>query len=508
MQRAVFRQRRGIGRRLSTQMSEMFVYDKQYINGEWIQSENEEKSTIPVHDSNSGKIFAEVVDGCSKDTEKAIAAAKSAFQEWSTVDLKTRKMYLHRILKEYNKRVEHVSEALQKELGAPKYLADTFQSTSFAMHIEAVLKIADKFSWTEKIGDRSIVVREPIGVCGLITPWNWPLNQIGAKLAPALLAGCTVVLKPSEITPINAYIVAEAIHASDLPRGVFNMVCGTGPRVGQLLATHPDVDMLSFTGSTAVGRSLHALGSSTVKRVRTELGGKSACILLDDATRKQIVAMSTNVIGNTGQSCNALSRLLVPRKRYDEIIEIVKAAFESVNIVSATDPSAKPGSMGPLASRQQFEKVRRYIQTGIDEGATLVTGGVERPEDPTLQPGGYFVQPTVFGDVTNEMTIFKEEIFGPVLCVMPYDTVEEAIEIANDTIYGLNNAVAGKDIERAMKVARRLRSGQVQVNTTSGTPLTPFGGYKQSGDGREWGKYGLEEFLQIKAINVPKHSKL
>lgn len=348
---------------------------------------------------------------------------------------------------------------------------------------------------------------------------NWPLNQIGAKLAPALIAGCTVVLKPSEVTPINAYLVAEAIHAAGLPRGVFNMVMGTGPACGEPLAHHPKVDMVSFTGSTVVGRKLHAIGASSIKRVRSELGGltisvnmtlaltltliggKSASIILPDATPKQIAMMSRHVIGNTGQSCNALSRMLVPTSRYDEACDIAKQAFQATNVVAADDPGAKITDIGPLASEQQYTKVRGYIQRGLDEGARLIVGGLDRP--PGVPDGGYFVAPTVFADVENSMSIAQEEIFGPVLSIIPYETEEQAVEIANDTIFGLNNAVAGANQEHAIAVASLLRSGQVQVNTTAGSSKTPFGGYKQSGDGREWGEFGIDDMLQIKAINTP-----
>ena len=430
-----------IGRMSSTRnmQTDVTLYDKQYINGKFVKSDSKEPF-IDVYDSNTGKVFAKVVNGSPHDTEKAIDAAFEAFEKWSSTSLDVRKGYLARILEEYTKRIPKVSQALQRELGAPKPLADSFQSMTFSMHVQAALNVAETFEWTEDLG-RSIVVKEPIGVVGAITPWNWPLNQIGAKLAPALLAGCTFVLKPSEVTPINAYIVAEAVHAAGLPAGVFNMVHGTGPRVGQPLATHPKVDMVSFTGSTPIGRRLHALGSSTIKRVRTELGGKSACILLEDASPKQIVMMATNVVGITGQSCNALSRMLAPRSRYDEICELAKNAFDAVRVVNGTDASAEMGAIGPLASKQQFDKVRRYISTGIEEGATLVTGGLDFPDDPTLSPEGYFVRPTIFSHVTNEMTIAREEIFGPVLCIIPYDTVDEAVRITNDTIYGLKYVV-------------------------------------------------------------------
>ena len=489
-------------------MADIPVYEKHYINGQWVGTLSEKKEFIDVFDSSLGTTYAKVVAGCEEDTNAAIEAAHDAFDSWSGMSLATRVEYIQKILQEYMKRKDRVAEALQRELGAPQALAHEQQAMLFPMHLSTVLKIAKDFEWTEDIG-RSILVKEPIGVVGCITPWNWPTNQIGAKIGPALLAGCTVVLKPSEVTPVNAIIIAEAIHAAGLPPGVFNLVNGRGRETGQPLATHSKVSMVSFTGSTAVGRRLHALGASSIKRVRTELGGKSAAIVLDDASEKSIRMVARNVVGNTGQSCNALSRLLVPENRYEEVVNLVKETFESVRIVNATDPSAKMGDMGPLASKQQLDKVRGYIKKGVEEGARLVCGGTESPDDPELSPFGYFVLPTVFADVTNDMTIAREEIFGPVLCILKYKTEKEAISIANDTIYGLNNAVVSQDEKRAMNVALQLRSGQVQVNTLNGTPLTPFGGYKQSGDGREWGKYGLEEFLQVKAINIPKgHAKL
>jgi len=301
------------------------------------------------------------------------------------------------------------------------------------------------------------------------------------------------------MTPINAFIVAEAIHAAGLPAGVFNMVCGTGPECAEVLATHPKVDMVSFTGSTRVGRRLHALGAETIKRVRTELGGKSAAIILEDASKDQIALMASHVLGNTGQSCNALSRMLAPRARYEEVVAIAKERFEKVKVTETQ--TGGPADMGPLASQVQLGKVSAYIQKGIDEGARLVIGGPGCPDG--VNPNGYFVKPTIFADVHNDMTIAKEEIFGPVLAIIPYDTEDEAIRIANDTVYGLNNAVAGVDEEHAMAVAAQLRSGQVHINTLNSGPLAPFGGYKQSGDGREWGSFGIEEFVQVKAITKP-----
>lgn len=374
------------------------------------------------------------------------------------------------------------------------------------LHVKVAVASAREFEWEGEIApflnnSRCVVLKEPIGVVGAITPWNWPLNQIACKLAPALLTGCTVVLKPSEVAPLNAVLVAEALHAAALPAGVVNVVFGAGAGCGEVLATSAKVDMVSFTGSTPVGKTLQALGAGTVKRVRTELGGKSAAVILPDATAPQIVEMASHVVGNTGQSCNALSRLLVPRRRLAEVEELAKGAFEKRRVVESTDTEAKMSCIGPLASAAQHEKVRRFIRAGIDEGAKLVTGGLEHPEG--VPAGGYFVRPTVFSEVTPAMAIATEEIFGPVLSILPYDSVEEAVAIANDTVFGLNNGVAGADVDAAMAVARQLRSGQVHVNTTAGNPKSPFGGYKQSGDGREWGSYGLEEFLQTKAINVP-----
>lgn len=481
----------------------MRTFSKQYINGEWVESTNKGQF-IDVFNSNDGTVCAQVINGSAADTEKAIEAASAAFKTWSRTTVAERKGYLKSILAEYMKRKQDVADALQVELGAPKLFSENVQANMFPMHIGTVIQLADTYEWTEDQG-KTLVVKEPVGVVGAITPWNWPLNQIAAKLGPALLAGCTFVLKPSEVTPINAFIVAEAIHASGLPKGVFNLVCGTGLNCGEVLATHPKVDMVSFTGSTKVGRMLHGKGAATVKRVRTELGGKSATVVLADATQAQIKLMASNVLGNTGQSCNALSRLLAPRSRYEEVVAIAKAAFEGAKVVEATDPNGTMADLGPLSSQMQYDKVTGYIRKGIAEGARLVAGGPERPTG--VNPNGYFVKPTVFADCTNQMTIAREEIFGPVLTIIPYDTEEEAIDMANDTIYGLNNAVCGADLEHAMEVASQLRSGQVQVNTTSGNPMAPFGGYKQSGDGREWGAYGLEDFLQIKAINRPKAKK-
>lgn len=391
-----------------------------------------------------------------------------------------------------------VATWLTKELGCPPAIASKAQAPAFVGHMSKAIECVDKVEW-EKPAGKATVVKEPIGVVGAITPWNWPLNQIALKIGPALLAGCTVVLKPSEVTPVNAYLVAQAIHEAGLPKGVFNMVCGTGLGCGETLAKHPNVDCISFTGSTRAGKRIQELAAtSNLKSVRTELGGKSAAIFLDDADFKQAVPQFMGpLVMNCGQSCNALTRMLVPRNRLAEAEEVTKAFMDGVKVGRGDD---KKASMGPLVSQTQWDKVQGLLKKGVEEGAKVVTGG---PGKPIGLEDGYFVKPTVFSNVTNDMAISKEEIFGPVLSVLPYDTEEEAIKIANDTIYGLNNAVASADEARAVKVARRLRSGMVMINTGYMDGDAPFGGYKQSGNAREWGIAGLEEFLITKTINLP-----
>ena len=483
------------------------VYDQQYINGRWTPSDS--SALLTVTNSNNGKHYASVIAGTSQDTTNAVEAASAALPHWAqTLTLEDRKSYMNQFLEAFEKRSGEVTTALQHELGAPYKFARNVQTALLPLHVREYLKIVDEYSW-QTVENTTLIVREPIGVVGAITPWNWPLNQIAVKLAPALLAGCTVVLKPSEVTPINAYLITQAIDEANLPPGVFNMVCGRGPDVGQVLATHPLVDMVSFTGSTAVGRHLHALGAQTIKRVRSELGGKSAAIVLEDATEKQICMVAMDVLQNTGQSCNALSRLLVPTTRYAEVCDMVKEIYESVRLVDARDETSGRDDIGPLVSHEQLEKVRRYINIGIrEDGATLLAGGSDVVDVGTVDPQGYFVRPTAFADVTNSMAIAREEIFGPVLSILPYATVDEAVQIANDTIYGLSNAVVGEDEDRALDVAKRLQSGQVMVNAPCGGLRAPFGGYKQSGDGREQGVHGLEDFLQMKAINLPRKSRL
>eukprot|EP00536_Pseudo-nitzschia_multiseries_P013522 jgi/Psemu1/298461/fgenesh1_pm.580_\ len=498
-----------------------------YINGAWVDSTNNNENsdnnnsnsnnnnsknnnTIDVVDSNTGKAVATVPRGTRDDTLRAIAAAKAAFPNWSQqTTLAERKELLRRFLAAFGARSEEIHHRLTVELGCTLKVARTLQAGSLLYHVHTLLGLlendddndngngdGERFEWEHAAGNCT-VVKEPIGVVGAITPWNYPLNQIALKVFPALAAGCTVVLKPSEVTPLVAYSVAEAIHEAGFPEGVFNMVVGEGPECGEVLASHPDVSLVSFTGSTRAGQRLTevAAGSGTLKPVRTELGGKSATLLLDDANVEEVVpAFVRQLTSNTGQSCNALSRMLVSPGHYEQVLSIASEIMESEVVgCSRTNPDA---TMGPLASKQQYDRVVSYIQTGIEEGARLVTGGPDPPEG--TDANGYFVRPTLFADVTNQMTIAREEIFGPVLCVIPYETEEEGIRLANETPYGLNNAVASSDLKRALRVASRLESGMVMVNTTYVDGKAPFGGYKQSGNAREWGVYGLEEFLITK----------
>lgn len=489
-------------------------YDNHYINGIWTSPANQNTGTIDVIDSNSGRVVATVPRGTEDDTLEAIKAAKNALPSWSRDTTPKERLEFIRVFLEHfqsNHRVDEIADRLAVELGCPKAFAKNVQTMALVYHTQTLIDLLDdddsrgsdaSFKWEYSAGSCT-VVKEAVGVVGAITPWNYPLNQIALKVIPALVAGCTVVLKPSEETPLVAYSFAEAIDAAGLPKGVFNMVIGAGPDCGEILARHPDVDLVSFTGSTRAGNILTtvAANSETLKPLRTELGGKSATVLLDDADFEKVVpGFVRQLTSNTGQSCNALSRMLVPRKSCDAVLEIAaKTMNKEIVGCSVTNPEA---TLGPLVSKTQYDRVRSYIETGIREGATVVTGGLEKPKG-TETSDGYFVQPTLFADVTNDMTIAQEEIFGPVLCVIPYDTEEEAIEIANDTPYGLNNAVASGDLKRALGVASKLESGTVMINKTHLDFKAPFGGYKQSGNAREWGLAGLEEFLVTKTVNVP-----
>jgi acyl-CoA reductase-like NAD-dependent aldehyde dehydrogenase len=469
-------------------------YDKLYIDGAWIPSTGTKQ--IDVIDASNEEVLARVPEGTAADVDRAVAAARNAFESWSQTSVEERAGYLSRISEGLAKRTDELAETMAREVGMPLQLSKLIQAGLPTANFGTYAALVRQHTFEEQVGN-SLVLREPVGVVGCITPWNYPLHQIAAKVAPALAVGCTVVLKPSEVAPINAFMLAEVIHEVGLPKGVFNLVCGYGPVVGEAIAAHPGVDMVSFTGSTRAGRRVSELASQTVKRVALELGGKSANILLDDADLEKAVANGVSACFlNSGQTCSALTRMLVPRSKHDQVVAIAKKVAESFNV---GDPVKGAGKLGPLVSATQQERVRNYIRKGIEEGATLVTGGPDQPAD---LPKGFYVKPTVFANVNNRMTIAQEEIFGPVLCIIPYEDEADAIRIANDTMYGLAGGVWSGDPERAKRVARRMRTGQVEVNGGRFNLLAPFGGYKQSGNGRELGKFGLEEFLETKSLQL------
>ena len=470
----------------------MDVRDKIYIDGAWVSSSG--TGTLEVIDSTTEEVIATIPDGTAEDVDRAVKAAAAAFPAWAAVSREERAKFMTRIGEALAARMQEIGEVITHEVGMPVSLAVPIQAglpiqafTDLAGHVEA-------FAWEEEVGN-SLVVREPIGVVGAITPWNYPLYQIALKVAPALAAGCTVVLKPSEVAPLNAFILAEVIDEVGLPAGVFNLVVGVGPVVGEAISSHPLVDAVSFTGSTGAGKKVMIAGAQTVKRVNLELGGKSANIILDDADIA--TAVGTGVFGcflNSGQTCSALTRMIVPRSKLAEVEEVAVASAAGF---PPGIPQTEGVMIGPLVSAVQRDRVRGYIKTGIDEGAKLLVGGPDAPEG--LEKG-FFVQPTIFSEVTRDMTIAREEIFGPVLVIIPVDSEEEAIEVANDSQYGLAGSVWSGDPARAEKVARQMRTGQVDVNGGPFNPSAPFGGYKQSGNGRERGRWGLEEFLETKAM--------
>ncbi len=471
----------------------MTDYTKFYINGEWVDPV--EPRTMDVVNPATEEAYTKISIGSKADVDKAVAAAKAAFPKFAATTREQRVELLDKIIAGYKARMGDIATAISDEMGAPMYLASSAQAGSGLGHFLTAAKYLREFEFEETRGTTKIR-KEPIGVCGFITPWNWPANQIACKVAPALAAGCTMVLKPSEIAPIDALILAEILHEAGVPPGVFNVVNGDGPGVGAALSSHPDIDMVSFTGSTRAGVLVAEAAAPTVKRVAQELGGKSANIVLEDADLAKAVKVGVyTMMNNSGQSCNAPSRMFVPRAKQDEAKEVAKATAESVKVQNPKE--ADKGAIGPVVSETQFNKIQGLIQKGIDEGATLLAGGTGRPDGLNR---GYYVKPTVFADVTNDMTIAREEIFGPVLCILPYDSEEQAIEMANDTPYGLSGYVQSATTEHAYEVASQLRTGMVHLNGAGPDPAAPFGGYKQSGNGREWGVEGLHEFLETKSV--------
>jgi aldehyde dehydrogenase (NAD+) len=463
-----------------------------YINGEWVPPVV--PATLDVINPATEEAYTKISVGAKADVDKAVAAAKAAFKTFSKTSHADRLALLKKILEVYNERFEDIGKAVSDEMGAPMSFALDAQAWAGRAHMEATIKALEDYSFSEKRGTTT-VVKEPIGVCALITPWNWPLNQIVCKVAPAIAAGCTVVLKPSEIAPISGIIFAEVMHAAGVPKGVFNLVNGDGPNVGQVMAGHPDVDMVSFTGSTRAGIIVAKTAADTVKRVAQELGGKSANIILPDADLEEAVTKGVQgCFGNTGQSCDAPTRMLVPADRHDEALKVAKVAAEAFK---TGDPKAADTDLGPVVSQLQYDKIQRLIQAGIDEGATLVTGGTGRPEHLNR---GYYIRPTIFGGVTRDMTIAREEIFGPVLSILPYQDEAEAIDIANDTVYGLAAYIQSGDINHARAVAAEMRAGSVYLNYPDWDVFSSFGGYKQSGNGREYADFGIHDFLEIKSI--------
>ena len=462
-----------------------------YINGEWVSVDG---ALLPIVDPATETVIGEIAAGSAADVDRAVAAARAAFPAFAALPAGQRAALLDRIHELLLERAEIFAQAISREMGAAITYARNAQVPLAAEHVRVARDLLADYPFLTKKGTTAIV-REPIGVCALITPWNWPLYQITAKVAPALAAGCTIVLKPSELSPLSALLFAEVLHDAGLPPGVFNLVNGTGAEVGGAMAAHPDVDMISITGSNRAGVLVAQAAAPTVKRVTQELGGKSPNVLLPDADFARVVPLGVmTAFRNVGQSCSAPTRMLVPKPRLAEVERIAAATAQAVAV---GDPRDEKTVLGPLANRAQFERVQQMIAVGIGEGAKLLCGG---PGRPTGLSRGFYAKPTIFSEVTNEMRIAQEEIFGPVLCIMPYDTVDEAVEIANGTLYGLGGHVQGRDVEQARAVALRMRTGQIHINHPAWDPYAPFGGYKRSGNGREYGEYGLGEFLETKAV--------
>ena len=467
------------------------AYNKFYINGAWVEPAG--RKTLDVINPATEEAFATISMGTAEDVDAAALAARAAFPEWSQSTVEQRLTVIKNIIAGLKARADEMATAISNEMGAPMGLAKTAQLGSGMGHFAAIISILENYQF-EEIRGTTRIIKEPAGVCGFITPWNWPLNQIACKVAPALAAGCTIVLKPSEVAPISAYILTEIIAEAGLPAGVFNMVNGDGPVVGAAISAHPEIDLVSFTGSTRAGREVAKAAADTIKRVTQELGGKSANIILEDADFARAVGGGVmSCFGNSGQSCNAPTRMLVPQARMAEAIEIAKAAAAKATV---GDPNSETTRLGPVVSAIQFEKINNLIQKGIDEGAELIVGGPGRPEGLTK---GYYIKPTIFANVTNDMTVAREEIFGPVLTIIGYKDDADAVRIANDTEYGLSGYVSGEP-EHAKKIARQIRTGMVHINGAGPDFGAPFGGYKKSGNGREWGLEGFEEFLETKSM--------
>jgi aldehyde dehydrogenase (NAD+) len=465
---------------------------KFYIDGAWVDPAT--PSTLGIVNPATEETFAQISLGSGPDVDRAAKAARRAFATYSVTSVEARLSWLQKIIEGFRARLPELARMMTLEMGAPITFATERQATVALFHFEEAARVLANYKFEERMGN-GIVRREPIGVCGLITPWNWPLNQVASKVAPALATGCTIVLKPSEIAPLSAMLFAEIVNDAGVPAGVFNLINGDGPTVGEAIAAHPEIDMVSFTGSTTAGVRVAKLAADTVKRVAQELGGKSANIILADADVKAAVIQGVHACyTNGGQNCQSPTRMLIPRARRDAAFAAAREAVDTIRLGDPLDPAS---TMGPLVSRAQFQKVQDLIQSGVDEGATLVAGGTGRPSEVNR---GYFVRPTVFGDVTPQMKIAREEIFGPVLSIMSYDTEDEAIEIANDTPFGLAGFVQSSDLDRARTIANRIRAGRVYLNGAPFDRSLPFGGYKQSGNGREFGVFGFEEYLEVKAI--------
>lgn len=463
---------------------------KFYIDGAWVDPVA--PRTLDVINPATEQSVARISLGNAEDVDRAVMAARRAFDSFASTSRQERIELLEAVLAEYERRREDMAKAITAEMGAPSTLSRNAQAFMGTAHLSTAIEVLKNYEFEEARGS-TLISREPIGVCAFITPWNWPSNQIGCKVAPALATGCTMVLKPSEVAPLSGIIWTEIMHTAGVPAGVFNMVNGDGPGVGAALSSHPEVDMVSFTGSTRAGIEVARNAAPTIKRVHQELGGKSANIVLPDADIAAAVTRGVDhIMNNSGQSCNAPTRMLVPRDRMDEVKTAARAAAEAITV---GDPQGD-ARMGPVVSEAQWNKIQSLISKGIDEGATLVTGGAGRPDGLDV---GYYVRPTIFADVDPDMTIAREEIFGPVLSIIPYDTVEEAVKIANDTVYGLAAYVQSGDIDNARKIARQLRAGQVAINGPGPDLMAPFGGFKQSGNGREWGDHAFGEFLEVKA---------